>query len=47
MGKISIKEKLAMNSRKIAESNAKTNLPDSTKIENDTLEPKNRQKRKN
>lgn len=39
MGKISIKEKLAMNSRKIAESNAKTNLQDTAKIENDTLEP--------
>lgn len=39
MGKVSIKETLAMNSRKIAESNAKTNLPDTAKIENNTLEP--------
>ena len=39
MGKVSIKETLAMNSRKIAESNAKTNLPDTTKIENNNMEP--------
>lgn len=46
MGKISIKEKLAMNSRKIAESNAKTNLPDTAKIENDTLEPEKQAEKK-
>ena len=39
MGKVSIKETLAMNSRKIAESNAKTNLPDTAKIENNNMEP--------
>ena len=38
MGKISIKEKLAINSRKIEESNAKTSLTDVVNVENDTLE---------
>ena len=38
MGKISIKGKLAINSRKIEESNAKTSLMDVVNVENDTLE---------
>ena len=38
MGKISIKEKLAINSRKIEENSAKTSLTDVVNVENDTLE---------
>lgn len=37
MGKISIKEKLAINSRKVEESNAKTSLTDVVNVENDML----------
>ena len=38
MGKISIKEKLAITSRKIEESSAKTSLTDVVNVENDILE---------
>ena len=46
MGKISIKEKLAINSRKIEESNAKTSLTDVANAENDMLGDEKQEEKK-
>lgn len=46
MGKISIKEKLAINSRKIEESNAKTSLTDVVNVENDMLGDEKQEEKK-